>query len=369
MRKLKKNISLIILILFFIQGSLFSNTRYYQSNDIGMKLKEINEADISTYEYILIIDKRSDQEKRNLYLENELIKRWELSLYNNKNVREERVFNKEVLESLRYFDRRGRLIEEHLYSDNLFTQKTMYIYGENQELFQTKTFNNTGALIYYEKYDFNRLGMIRKVKRIWSDGRIQVSSFIYGKGRLVEEVFSTKNEMTISRYDDSGKLLIIEVWKKEDNIRNTHFFYKKDGSLESSLENNLAGGFETEKKYNTEERLSKEIITKSNKTISETTYFYDDEGRKIKMNKVSDKGLEEWAFYYDSEGDLDREEYYQRGILEKRTVYTNDNSYYEELFRYGELLIRVFYEDDVKIKEEFLENGKVIKVKTAENEE
>ena len=131
----------------------------------------------------------------------------------------------------------------------------------------------------------------------------------------------------------------------------------------------MAGGFETEKKYNTEERLSKEIITKSNKTISETTYFYDDEGRKIKMNKVSDKGLEEWAFYYDSEGDLDREEYYQRGILEKRTVYTNDNSYYEELFRYGELLIRVFYEDDVKIKEEFLENGKVIKVKTAENEE
>jgi hypothetical protein len=55
--------------------------------------------------------------------------------------------------------------------------------------------------------------------------------------------------------------------------------------------------------------------------------------------------------------------------LEKRTFYTSDNTYYEELFRYGELLIRVYYEDEAKIKEEFVKNGEVIRVNNLINEE
>lgn len=368
--KLTSFISMFLLILFFITGSLYPDTRYYESNDIGMKLKEISEEDIRKYKYVLFVEETEEMEKKSLYSEKELIKRWELSLYNTRNVREERTYSGETLESVRYYDRRGRLTEEDLYSEDLITQKTVFFYRENQELYQTKTFDNKGYLLYYEDYEFNRHGMIRRVKRTWGDGRIQVSSFIYGKGQLVEEVYSSDKEMTISRFDESGRLKLIEVWKEGELLKDKTFFYnKKDGLLVSTLEKNLVGGLETQNLYDKEGRLSKEIVTKGDVTSYENTYFYDEEGRKSKMKKVSDRGLEEWSFYYNSEGDLNREEYFNRGMLERRTVYTSDNSYYEELFRYGELLIRVYYEDEAKIKEEFIDNGEVIRVKNLEMKE
>lgn len=363
-------ISILLLILLSNSYHLFPDTRYYKSNDIGMKLKEISEEEINTYEYILLVEETEEMEIRSLYSESEVVKRWEVSFYNNRNVREERTYSGDALESIHYFNRRGRLTEEHLYSDNLFTKKTMYFYRENQELNQTKTFDNKGYLLYDENYEFNRQGMIRQVKRTWNDGSVQVSSFIYGKGQLIEEVYSLDKEMTISHYDDSGNLNRIEVWKEGELLKSKIFFYnKEDGALVSTLEKDITGGIETDSYYNKEGRLNKEIVKKGDVMWFENTYFYDDEGRERSMKKISDRGLEEWSFYYNSEGDLNREEYFNRGVLEKRTIYTDDNSYYEELFRYGELLIRVYYQDDAKVKEEFIDNGEVIRTKSLENEE
>ncbi|MBN2531544.1 MAG: hypothetical protein JXB88_01565 [Spirochaetales bacterium] len=357
------------LMVFITHIPLYTDIRYYQSNDIGMKVKEISEEDIDRYEYVLKVEETFEMEKKSLFSEMELIKRWDISLYNNQNIREERAYDKETLESVHYFDRRGRIIEERLYSGDILTQKTVYFYGANQELLQTKTFNSEGLLLYSENYEFNRNGMIRKLNRIWSDGPVQTSSFIYSRGQLIEEIYSSDKEMTISRFDESGKRDFMEVWKEGVLLGTKSFFYnKKDGSLISTHEKDITGGFETDNQYK-EERLEKEIVTKGDVTLYVITYFYDKEGRRSKMEKVSDRGLEEWSFYYKSNGDLDKEEYFNRGILEKRTVYTSDSSYYEELFRSGELLIRVFYEDEAKIKEEYLDKGVVIKVKNLEARE
>ncbi|MBN2444950.1 MAG: hypothetical protein JXJ04_26585 [Spirochaetales bacterium] len=367
--KLIKQATFSILFLFFLIYPLYPDIRYYKSNDIGMKLKQITLEEISSFEYVLSVEDTTEPEERKLYSKNELVKRWELSFYNNKNKREEREFDKETLTNLRYYDRRGRLVEEQLYSEKQAFNKIIYTYGENQQLFQAKAYNNEQVLIYSENYDFNQQGMIRKVKRLWTDGRFQTSSFVYGQGRLIEEVFSTNEGMTISRYNKKDKLSNSEVWKDEALIKKTFFTYNEEGSLLSSLEKDLVGGLETEDRYNEEGRLQKEIVTKNNVKIIEDSYFYNNEGRKSKMNRISDRGLEEWAFYYNPEGELNREEYSQRGVLEKRTIYTSDNSYYEELFRYGELLVRVYYEDETKVKEEFLENGEVIRVNSLVHEE
>jgi len=334
-----------------------------------MKIKLITQEDVHLYEYVLEVETGKEIEIRKLYEGEGLIKRWELSLYNNRNVREEKEFNKDNLSSLRYFDRRGRIVEEHLYSEGLFSKKILYFYNENQRLYQTKTFDDKGTLLYSENYEFNSQGMIRRVKRTWSDGQTQVSSFIYGKGRLIEEVYSSETEMTISRFDDTGRLKEMEIWKDNKPAGNITYFYNSErGYLEVKIDKNLIEGIETDSRYNEKEYLITETVTKAETKISESTYVYDDEGRKVKMKKVSDRGLEEWTFYYDSEGDLNREEYYNRGLLERRVFYTGDNSYYEELFREGKLLIRVYYEDETKVKEEFINNGEVIKVKVLENQ-
>jgi hypothetical protein len=362
--------TIFFLMLLILPPFLYPEVRYYKSNDIGMKLKEIREEDVDEYDYILLVEETTDMETRDLLSDNGIIKRWEYSLYNNRNVREERKFNGDTLESIYYYDRRGRLVEEHLYSGDLLTQKIVYFYSENQELDQIKSYDNTGNLLYEEYYEFNRHGMIRRVTRTWSDGRNQVSSFVYGHGQLVEETYSSDGEMTISRYDETGNLTFIEVWEGDEQVREKMFFYNKtDESLLSTLEKDLSQGIETESRFNTEGWLIEETVSKDDKTVYKQVYTYDNEGRKATMKKTSDRGLEEWSFYYDSEGDLNREEYYNRGMLERRTVYTSDNSYYEELYRYGELLIRVYYEDEAKIREEFIDDGEVIKVKDLEASE
>lgn len=349
---------------------LFSGVVHYRSNEIGMKfelLEELNFNQNKNIEYILEVESLGDYEHRKLLYQGSEIKRWETLYYNNRKIKEEKEFKDNFLYNIKSYDRKARLNYEEVYSDGVLKQKTIYHYSGDGRLSHTETFDNSGAMLSRKDYSFTDKGMLRKVKHTKGDGNKYFSSFVYSKDKVIEEIFFSGNQMTISFYNDN-KPSKQEIWDNEKIVNIKTYSYKEKGNILSSIrEEDFITGLETEKIYNNEGQVIKEFSRLSDNLIKELEYSYDKEGRKKKLNIKSDRGTEEWIYSYNEQGDINQEEYYLKGVIVKKTIYTDDNSYYEELYREEELIIRIYYEDDKKIREEIIKKGKVLKVRDLKN--
>ena len=86
----------------------------------------------------------------------------------------------------------------------------------------------------------------------------------------------------------------------------------------------------------------------------------------METTKRGPRGIENWLFEYGAEGELVREEYRARGSLERITLYSTQEGEglrVEELYREGRLFMRVRYRSDQKVREEFLQDGEVVRVR------
>jgi hypothetical protein len=359
-----------ILFFFIIQTSFSTEIHFYKSNDIGMKLEEILEERMNEFSYILKVESSGEMELRSLFSGEKEVKRWELAFYSNMNIKEERAFVEDLMDNVKYYDRKGRPVEEQVYSDGSLLYKTFYYYSEKQAVSRSETFDSEGALLYREEYELSTKGILRRIKRTWNDGKVHISSFIYSKGKLITEFFKTGDELTISWYNEMGKLERLEVWRDDTLIRKKSLMYsREEGTLTETQEEDLLSGLSYTISFNKEGQMSRQVVKKADNVVEEYNYAYDNEGRQSKTERKSDDGLEEWIFSYNTKSELIKEEYYKKGVIEKQTIYTDASSYVEELFRKGELVIRVHYDDGEKVKEEFLNGGKVIRERTYIEEE
>ena len=65
-------------------------------------------------------------------------------------------------------------------------------------------------------------------------------------------------------------------------------------------------------------------------------------------------------YEYDEEGEIWKERLYRKGSLEKVKTHTDDESWYEEIYRAEEVVLRVYYTGGEKTSEQFLQNGRVV---------
>ncbi|MBN1698280.1 MAG: hypothetical protein JW881_12270 [Spirochaetales bacterium] len=356
---------LAIFLFTFCRNAFPAEIRFFRSNDIGMKFEEIDERNISGFSYILEVEKSGETETRRLFSGEKEVKRWELAFYNNMNIREERTFIDNKTDTIKLFDRKGRPTEEQVFSDASMVQKTRYFYSEGQTMNRSETYDPEGGLLYHEEYEYSEKGKLRNVRRTRKDGNTDVSSYIYGEGRLVSEVFESGNEIKIVWFNSSGMINRSEVWRDDKLIRKKILTYSgTEGILTETQEEDLLEGLSYTIFFNKEGKMRKQVVKKKDKVVEELIYSYDNEGRQSKTERKSGNGLEEWIFSYNTKNELVREEYYRKGVIEKQTIYSDEVSYVEELFRKGELAIRIHYDDGEKVKEEFIDGGKVIRERT-----
>ena len=102
-------------------------------------------------------------------------------------------------------------------------------------------------------------------------------------------------------------------------------------------------------------------VRRSGSEFSETIYVRNEAGRLEARITVGGDGREEWRYFYGADGELQEEDYYRRGMLEKSRVYTGANMWYEEIYQKSELFLRIFYEEGEKVKEAFISGGKVVR--------
>jgi YD repeat-containing protein len=101
-------------------------------------------------------------------------------------------------------------------------------------------------------------------------------------------------------------------------------------------------------------------VSRGGKTVEEWTFRYDSRGNRVLAVRIDQRGIEQWSYIYDAAGNLQREEWRARGQLAKVVRYL-EGGRVEELYRAGLPFLMVTYRGGVKVLEEFLEGGQVVR--------
>jgi hypothetical protein len=336
-------------------------TEYYISNDVGMALEKIGWYRREEFPYILVVEIEGTRETRTLLHQGEEQQRWEYE------PGEERAYRESELEQRRRYDRRNHLIEEELYSDGGLTQRTLYYYNRDV-LERTETLAADGSLLYRDYYRLSPDGQLRRVTREEVDRQAEQRLGLGDGARgVTEERYGNDRERRINRYDRSGRLVEREYWSEGDLLERERIQYRdeKDTRLSSQLEE-ISLGRTTHSSYDAEGRIILVEVTEGGEDIERIVHLRDPQGRIVETTKRGRKGIENWLFEYGQEEELLREEYRVRGSLERITLYSTEGEEQlrvEELYRKGRLFMKVHYRAGEKVKEEFLRDGEIVRVR------
>jgi hypothetical protein len=337
--------------------------RYYTSNDLGMALEEIGWYRREEFPYILVVEKEGSRETRTLLFEGEERQRWE------RDPEEERIYRGTELEleqRLRY-DKQNRLIEEQLYSDGELSQRTVYYY-DRDVLERTETFAPDGLLLYRDFYRLTPDGQLRRVTREQEDSQSnQQLALGDGARGVAEERYGNHRERRINRYDQEGRLVEREYWHEGELMEQERIQYRGEGDIRSSSQlEELSLERTTRCSYDEEGRVVRIEVTEGGEEIERTVHVRDAGGRIVETTKRGPRGIENWRFEYGPDEELVREEYRVRGALERVTLYSvqgGERVRVEELYREGQPFMRVHYQSEQKVKEEYLSDGEVVRVR------
>lgn len=196
------------LLLFFCVSAFALAERYYESNALGLPIREIREFRADEFTYVLITEESDGTSVRTLLKDEEEYKRWELEYLEGLLVSEV-IYVEGVLSESRSYDN-GALVEEVLYENGEVAEKRLYDYSAGY-LQKVRAVDGEDNLIYVDSYERSAVGRLRRVNRLSGEDKDE-SAFIYSGGDLVEEWHGSDDEGVLFRYHD-GKKLAEETWE------------------------------------------------------------------------------------------------------------------------------------------------------------
>ncbi len=330
----------------------------YRSNDFGMSLERIAPPQKDASRWVLRVRRAGLGEERQLYDNGKEVRRWEISWNAQRTERVEKETTGVFLTARRVYDASGGLVQEEEYTWGVLSRKTLFSYA-NGRLVRTRVLaGSDGRQISQEVYVYADNGGLREARRTVTDGETMVSTATMGSSGLAEERSSMGGSLFIDRYDPNGKLINRERLDGGVAVSIEDFTYDPEShSLVSSVERLPAENGLVQRRYDSAGRLAQETKTVKETVREISAYEYDEKGKVTTKTRRSSEGLEAWKYSYADSGDLSREEYFQRGIRVKVTLYGEGKLRTEELYREGELFLKVFYDGDIRLREEVYANG------------
>ncbi len=333
-----------------------TSVRLYQSNELGMPLREILPFRQDEVAYVLRVERGEGREVRILYHDGEEQRRWE------REGGQEKEYREGVLVEAERRDAAGRLVERSTYSEGELSSRTVYSYGPGG-LRSARTYDAAGKLAYTDSYTLGPGGELRAVRRTRGDGTVERAAATESGGRLLVERSSLGGQALVNRYDRQGRRIVREVWDGGTlQERETYRYREGEGEavIAASQLQDAVTGRRTLRSYDEQGRLVLEEVYQGEAVVEETRRSWDEEGREVATIRRGPEGLEQWRNFYGEDGKRVRQEYYRRGALEKVTLFGEEKLTTEEFYRDGRPFLRVTTRDGEKLKEEFLRDGAVV---------
>ncbi len=340
------------------------DTRYFLSNESGMQLRQIAASERATHAYYLEVNTEGLEQKRILFENGVETRRNEISFYENRLPKSEKEIEGGKLKTVTSYDRSRRVEEERVFADGEPVYRTLYDYPANQGRYASVTYAKDETELYREEFLLGNSGELRQIKKTWPDGQYQVTSFVYASSKIRKELQSADDEMTIGHYNSYGQLRYLEVWRGQTLVRSSVNTFDESGRrIELSDTDDKIARRLVKEVYDKDGRLTSVAVEQEKKVIEELAYAYDDSGKRIRTTRKSDAGLEEWIFGYTDEGEIASEDYYVKGRIEKKTSYKDGSIAEERVYEGGKLIVVAYYDKQKKIKEEFYENGILVRTR------
>lgn len=358
-----------LLLLVFLVLPLYAQ-EYYRSNSLGMELEKIKSdpIDIPTTGWILQKTIKGLTTELVLYdqgkEDSSFIRRY------NKNgvlVSSVRKKNEIMVEELFYRDD-GQIQEDISYnSEGEAAEKKIYRYGDNgiPQMVEIRQNGDITSILYYSLRSDGSLRSIKTEDKL--DELSSITSFNkFRTARYMEE--QQNGNVRVVRFNsDDGRLLKLIRYIGEDSVLEETRQYRDNGSLEKDLIENFALNSYTIQTMNEYGLIVKEEIYKEDQWVEQTVFTYL--SKKMVKKERKTKGFKEsWIYKYS--GDLlTEEEYYEKNVLESIKSYDQEKqgNYIISLYDSGRIFMKVYYVDDKKTLEEFIEDGKVTKTNERDN--
>ncbi|MBI9099652.1 MAG: hypothetical protein JEY91_14325 [Spirochaetaceae bacterium] len=349
-----------IFILFLFSVSL-SAQDYFYSNSLAMEMERISDIqNISKDDIEWLLEKIIEGEKVKTVLFNYGVE-YQSSIRTPLSYSE---YSEGVLvQEIKYFVD-GRISNIISYNSNGTVHRNeIYEYSEDNKLLGIKTVDGSGETEESMEYRFREDGSLRTVFKYGDDKITHMENWNSFNNSLFMEQ-SIKGSLRDQRYfNEDGLIEKVQRYNGEDFIYEEVYTYYDNGIIQTITRSDYHRGTVIVESMNIQGQMIKEDAFKKDLLLYSSTYFYT--GSELTgKEKRSSNLLEKWV-YYNNDDERTGEDYYRQGLLEhkKRITDSETNSYTMELYNKGSVFMRLTYEDDVKIREEFLNEGKVTRTR------
>lgn len=243
-----------------------------------------------------------------------------------------------------------------LYKDGVAQSVTAFYRSEGR-LIAREEKDSDGNLISRVEYAYDKSGNPRAIfidtSHVETDLRVNADKTVWRHGSGASE------DWHITEFDDSG-LPVSRVSLESGNKTET-LEWKRDEQGDLREEIKQVGDDVHRSLYDSDGRLVEETTTRSGTLVLLRAYTWSGDD----LERVEERGegrivVREMDW---SRGRLIRETRTVDGVLSNETEWENEKDHVETLFRDGQPVIRVYWSDEVRIREEFLKDGEVVRVR------
>ena len=320
----------------------------YRSNEMGIALESISPIRSDEYPYYLEVTREEDREIKVLFHEGEVAGRWVESRMESGGSEVVEYREGTVVKSTLY-DRKERVSEVRTYEDGSLTERLVYSYT-GERISSVLLYDGRGTLLERRTYRHDSKGRLLGYSEIAPDEAATTSRYLYSDGTIREEWHGDSARGDMFRYNEAGKLVLHEGWQNgEVTVRLTRT-YSEEGTGLSSREADFEAETVTLGNYR-EGKIVREITeTMEGSRIEEITYAYGPDGNLVSKKRKGPGVRESWEYSYDGQ-ELKTSIYRRGGETVKVTEYRNEDDYVETVYRAGEPLLAIEYEDGKKVGE------------------
>ena len=351
--------------LVLLPVSILNAQQRYESNAIGSRIRALfSVAPLSSYPYILVVSGVPPREREVLYNYGQAVREVTRRVEGNNNV--ETTYKNNTVISEAYYDRSRRLVLEKWYAnDGQLLEILRHEYAVGYK--RVHVTDKDGQERYTELHTYDLENKINSIIRSYPDQKREAVFFDFIAELLLREEHISSDGRYLVRYDRWGRTAERFLIQGRE-LRTAEFLsYRQgdEGRTRTPLSSRLAHYDSGIVEHRTYDSAGREIAVEKiqdNATIERGRFEYKNRqlSRSVVYTTGSSTSREK---IFDGSQDIIEERWIDSGKLVRKIVPTSATTYYEERYNDGVLFVKIYYENNNRIREEFISNDTIVRVR------
>ena len=371
------------LLTALLPAAPLAAVEYYRADRFGTRLAALEGAPGSDSGFVLAVDSAAEAAAAGLAARRRLLEGGAAVREWRRRVEPTGVELEQELEAgrvvaERHYDDAGRMLDERRYgaAGELLQLDVMLYRGSG--LYRVERYDAEGELLAADDFDLTAGGRLRRFARLPGPaagagaGSGAVLALVFGAGELLEERHGAGGAELIVRAA-GGAEYAREEWAGERLLtaRRPAPAAPAAPAAEISFDGRAATRTETTRDARGRPALVRvyaaaedaEAAEEGAGLLEERRYRYHPDGTLASLEVAGERGLETYRYAYDGAGRRIREEYRRRGRVLRVSTFPAPGEQVDEVYGADATVLRVYWRDRTRVREELLRGGAVIRAR------